>query len=115
MKSLPMYVPVRMDAIEATVVNITDTAEMNRKRHENVDYTLGKLCPLIDTIFDTSDAPGHVQYDCCYESHSDSGEHLVGQAMVCKLQSGLTQAANPEYPVTDRGTCASTCGDLPPY
>merc|ERR1712012_311260 len=104
----------RMDIIEATVENITEVAEMNRKRHQNTDYSLGKLCPLMDTIFDTSDAPGHIQYDCCYESHAESGEHVVGQAMFCKLQSALTSSADPDYSVTDRGVCDTTCGELPP-
>ena len=104
----------RMETLETTVESIIEVAEMNKKRHTNVDYSFKKLCPIIDLIFDTSDAPGHVQYDCCYESHSESGTHTVGQAMVCKLQSSLAQATDPEYPTTDRGVCADTCGDLPP-
>ena len=104
----------RMDTIEATVESIAETAEMNQKRHENTDYSLGKLCPLIDTIFDTSDAPGEVQYDCCYESHSEGTKDVVGQAMFCTTQSALSTDPDPEYPTTDRGTCADTCGDIPP-
>ena len=64
----------RLNAIEPQVTDNTEKAEMNRKRHQNVDITFNKLCPLIDAVFDveSSNAPGKVSYDCCYESFNEN-------------------------------------------
>ena len=56
---------------------------VDRKRHENVDYTFQYLCPLLDKIFDTSDAPGGTQYDCCYQEYTGT-TGSIGEVFMCE-------------------------------
>ena len=90
-------------------------AEMNRRRHQNVDITFNKLCPLIDEVFDVANAnaPGGVSYDCCYESFKEEGNAngKIGQSLMCQQNALLNFI--PYFPQSATGHCALTCGDLP--
>ena len=105
----------KLAAMEPLVAANAEKAEMNRKRHQNVDISFNKLCPLIDEIYDTTsaEAPGGTAYDCCYESFKEDGNSngKIGQAMMCLPSSFLSLV--PSFPSTSRGHCASTCGALP--
>ena len=103
--------------MEPQVALNTEKAEMNRKRHQNVDISFNKLCPLIDEIYDNGDdnAPGGISYDCCYESFKEDGnaEGKIGQAMMCVTNQFLGWFPDPPFPQSLPGHCASTCGALP--
>ena len=87
-------------------------AEENRKRHENVDISMRRLCPLIDEIFDVASPPGGTRYDCCYEEYTGT-PGKIGNAMMCMTESFLGISNNAPFPRTSTGRCASTCGYLP--
>ena len=103
--------------MEQQVALNTEKAEMNRKRHQNVDISFNKLYPLIDEIFDNGDAnaPGGVSYDCCYESFKEDGnaEGKIGQAMMCLTNSFLDALPFPLIQQSSTGSCATSCGALP--
>lgn len=105
-------VALKIAALEAAHENNTATISMNEKRHQNTDNTFQGLCPLIDTIFDTTDAPGAVQYDCCHESFTGTTGQ-IGNAMVCLTETLLSQTSPPPFSTTDRGRCDTTCGSFP--
>ena len=100
----------RVEDLEACCAAHNTSIEQNTKRHENVDLSLKKLCPLIDQIFDSSSAPGGTKYDCCHEDYSGTSGQ-IGNAMLCTTESFLTLTGL--YPTTGQGTCATTCGSLP--
>ena len=106
----------KLAAMEAAVAANTEKAEMNRKRHQNVDLSFNKLCPLIDEVFDVASAPGGTRYDCCYESFKEDGnaDGKVGQAMICMVDSFLGLIPSPPFEQTATGHCSTTCGALPP-
>ena len=85
---------------------------MNERRHTNIDGNFRELCPLIDTIFDSSDAPGGVQYDCCQEDFSGTPGQ-IGEALMCLPQSSLDLLNPSPFTTTNRGVCATSCGFLP--
>ena len=99
----------RLEDLESCCAAHNSSIEQNRKRHENVDQSLEKLCPLIDQIFDTSSAPGGQKYDCCHEAHNET---TIGNSMFCTIESFLTKV--PIYPTTPEGVCATTCGGFSP-
>ena len=85
---------------------------MNERRHTNIDGNFRQLCPLIDTIFDHSTAPGGVQYDCCQEDFSGTPGQ-IGEALMCLPQTSLDLLNPSPFTTTDRGVCAKSCGFLP--
>ena len=99
-----------MEDLEACCTENKEAIEQNTKRHENVDLSFNKLCPLIDEIFDVASPPGSTKYDCCHESYTGTAGQ-IGNAMLCTSESFLTLSGI--YPTTATGTCATTCGSLP--
>ena len=101
----------RVEDLEACCTAHNKSIEENKKRHENVDLSFNKLCPLIDEIFDVANPPGSTKYDCCHEFYSGTPGQ-IGNAFLCTSESFLTLSGI--YPTSPTGTCASTCGALPP-
>ena len=100
----------RVEDLEDGCAANNKAIEQNTKRHENVDLSLAKLCPLIDEIFDAANPPGGAKYDCCHEFYTGkSGQ--IGNAMFCTLESFLT--LTKLYPTSSTGHCATTCGNIP--
>merc|ERR1712133_250878 len=95
----------RVEESEACCAAHNQLIEQNTKRHENVDLSLDKLCPLIDEIFDGSNPPGGTKYDCCHEFYTGTSGQ-IGNAMLCTTESFLTVTGM--YPTTGTGTCATT-------
>ena len=100
----------RVEDLEACCTANKAAIEQNTKRHENVDLSLAKLCPLIDEIFDGASPPGGTKYDCCHEFYTGTSGQ-IGNAMLCTTESFLTVTGM--YPTTGTGTCATTCGQIP--
>ena len=100
----------RIEDLEACCAAHNQSIQENIKRHENVDLSLNKLCPLIDELFDVADAPGGVKYDCCHEFYSGTPGQ-IGNAMLCTTESFLDITGL--FPTTATGTCATTCGSFP--
>ena len=100
----------RVEDLEACCTANKAAIEQNTKRHENVDLSFNKLCPLIDEIFDGASPPGGTKYDCCHEFYTGTSGQ-IGNAMLCTSESFLALAGT--YPTTDTGFCATTCGNLP--
>ena len=100
----------RVEELEAISAANNKAIEQNTKRHENVDFSLNNLCPLIDEIFDANNHPGSTKYDCCHEFYSGTSGQ-IGNAMLCTSESFLFAAGL--YPTSTTGTCATTCGILP--
>ena len=100
----------RVEELEAISAANNKAIEQNTKRHENVDFSLNNLCPLIDEIFDANNHPGSTKYDCCHEFYSGTSGQ-IGNAMLCTTESFLTVTGM--YPTTGTGTCATTCGQIP--
>ena len=103
----------RIEELEACCSAHNASIQENTRRHENVDISFNKLCPLIDEIFDVASPPGSTRYDCCYESYTGTTSQ-IGGAMLCVSEAFLGISPNPPFPQTGTGTCASTCGNLPP-
>ena len=103
----------RIEDLEACCSAHNASIAENTRRHENVDISFNKLCPLIDEIFDVASAPGGTQYDCCYEAYTGTTSQ-IGGAMICVSSAFLGISPNPPFPQTATGACASTCGNLPP-
>ena len=102
----------KIAALEEAHNNNTAMISMNERRHTNIDGNFRELCPLIDTIFDSSDAPGGVQYDCCQEDFSGTPGQ-IGEALMCLPQSSLDLMNPSPFTTTNRGVCATSCGFLP--
>ena len=100
----------RVEDLEAITAANNKAIEQNTKRHENVDFSLNNLCPLIDEIFDANNHPGSTKYDCCHEFYTGTPGQ-IGNAMLCTSESFLSLA--PLYPTSSTGFCANTCGKLP--
>lgn len=105
-------VTMKIEALIEVHENNTATISMNEKRHQNTDNSFKQLCPLIDSIFDDSSAPGDVQYDCCHEEFSGTPGQ-IGGAMICLAETLLSEAGTPPFAVTDRARCDTTCGSFP--
>ena len=101
----------RVEDLEACCAAHNQSIQENIKRHENVDLSLHKLCPLIDEIFDVANAPGGTKYDCCHESYTGTPGQ-IGNVMLCTTESFLNLTGL--YPTSVTGTCATTCGSLSP-
>ena len=100
----------RVEDLEACCTANKAVIEQNTKRHENVDLSLSKLCPLIDEIFDGDSPPGGTKYDCCHETYTGTSGQ-IGNAMLCTIESFLDLTGI--YPTTGTGICATTCGQIP--
>ena len=101
----------RVEDLEACCTANNRSIQENTKRHENVDLSFNKLCPLIDQIFDVANPPGNTKYDCCHEFYSGAPDQ-IGNAFLCTTESFLELSGI--YPTSPAGTCATTCGSLPP-
>ena len=56
----------RVEDLEACCTAHNKSIEENKKRHENVDLSFNKLCPLIDEIFDVvSKVPSGLMCEAC--------------------------------------------------
>ena len=99
----------RVEDLEACCTTNTAAIDQNTKRHENVDLSLNKLCPLIDEIFDGASPPGGTKYDCCHEFYTGTPGQ-IGNAMFCTTESTLTLTGI--FPTTNTGFCATTCGQF---
>lgn len=94
----------KIEANTAQVVKAAAQAEENRKRHTNVDTSLGSICSLLDRLY-TSTSPAR---DCCHVTHTDS---VIGTGMLCLTR---TAASTIGFGNSGVGTCASTCSGLLP-
>ena len=103
----------KYDTIKSHVYANAEKANMNKRRHQNVDLNFNKLCPLIDEIYDVTSPPGGKSYDCCYESFKEGGnaKGRIGQSLMCQQNVLLNLA--PIFPQTPTGFCATTCENIP--
>ena len=103
----------KYETIRSRVYANAETANMNKRRHQNVDLNFNKLCPLIDEIYDVTSPPGGKSYDCCYESFKEGGnaKGRIGQSLMCQQNVLLSLA--PIFPQTPTGFCATTCENIP--
>ena len=103
----------KYDTIKSHVYANAEKANMNKRRHQNVDLNFNKLCPLIDEIYDVTSPPGGKSYDCCYESfkEGDNAKGRIGQSLMCQQNVLLSLA--PIFPQTPTGFCATTCENIP--
>ena len=102
---------LEIEALESNtsvIANLSATVDMNKERHENIDYSFNVLCINIDNVFDTSDAPGGHQYDCCRQEYTGTSGS-IGQVMACEKKFILDLFPNPPFSQTDRGTCDTSC------
>ena len=100
----------RVEDLEASSAANNKAIEQNTKRHENVNFSLNKLCPLIDEIFYANNHPGSTRYDRCHEFYTGT-QCQIGNAMLCTSESFLSVAGL--YPTSSTGFCATTCGKIP--
>ena len=76
----------RVEDLEDSTAGNNKAIEQNTKRHENVDFSLNNLCPLIDEIFDANNHPGSTKFDCCHEFYTETSGQ-IGNAMLCTSES----------------------------